>query len=134
MTTTMDTLVVELDNQTELELDQIVEGQVISIAKKAVYVDLAPHGTGIIFGREFLNARDILRNTSIGDTVKGKVVEIENEDGYIELSLKEARQVYNWRRSDLPRTRTFQLTIQGAKAQSKRSQSFSESLRDAPLH
>jgi len=96
MTTTMDTLVVELDNQTELELDQIVEGQVISIAKKAVYVDLAPHGTGIIFGREFLNARDILRNTSIGDTVKGKVVEIENEDGYIELSLKEARQALIW--------------------------------------
>ena len=95
-TEVMDKLVEGLEEQVELELEQIVEGKVINIAKKAVYVDLAPYGTGIIFGREFLNARDILRNTTIGDTVKGKIVEIENEDGYIELSLKEARQALIW--------------------------------------
>lgn len=80
----------------ELQIDQLIEGNVINIGKKAVYVDLSPFGTGVIYGREFLNARDILRNTSIGDTVKGKVVDLENEDGYIELSLKEARQALIW--------------------------------------
>lgn len=100
MTTTnlMDDLVSKLEEeeQIELEAEQIIEGKVLNIAKKAVYVDLAPHGTGIIFGKEFLNARDILRNTSIGDTVKGKITETENEEGYIELSLKEARQALIW--------------------------------------
>lgn len=94
--TTMDKLTETLDEIEPLELDQIVEGQVIAIVKKAVYVDLAPHGTGIIYGREFLNARDILRNITPGDTVKGKIVDMENAEGYIELSLKEARQALIW--------------------------------------
>jgi small subunit ribosomal protein S1 len=79
-----------------VELDQIIEGVVIESAGTAVYVDLPPHGTGIIYGREFLNARDILKNINVGDTVSAKVVEKENKDGYIELSLKEARQALIW--------------------------------------
>lgn len=74
------------------ELGDLVEGPVISIEKSSVYVDLAPFGTGIIYGREFLAARDLIKKISIGDTVAAKVVEKENEDGYVELSLQEARQ------------------------------------------
>jgi small subunit ribosomal protein S1 len=77
-------------------LGDIVEGPVIAIERNAVYVDLAPFGTGIIFGRELLNARDVIRHTNIGDTITAKVVETENENGYIELSLKEARQALIW--------------------------------------
>ena len=77
-------------------LGDIVEGPVIAIERNAVYVDLAPFGTGIIFGRELLNARDVIRHTNIGDTITAKVVETENEHGYIELSLKEARQALIW--------------------------------------
>jgi len=43
-----------------------------------------------------MNARDILRKVSPGDTIASKVVSPENEDGYIELSLKEARQALIW--------------------------------------
>ncbi len=78
------------------EKDQLVEGPVISIMKSSVYVDLAPFGTGIIYGREFISARDIIKKINIGDTIKAKVVETENEDGYIELSLKEAKQALIW--------------------------------------
>lgn len=78
------------------EKEQIVEGRVIGKDKMSVYVDLPPYGTGIIFGREFLNARDVLKKTSIGDTITAKVVDKNNEDGYIELSLKEARQALIW--------------------------------------
>ncbi len=74
----------------------IIEGPVINIDKTAVYVDLAPFGTGIIFGKEFLTARDIIRNINVGDTVAAKIVGSDNEDGYIELSLKEARQAIIW--------------------------------------
>ena len=41
---------------------------------------------------EYILARDIIKKINAGDKVSAKVVEAENEDGYIELSLKEARQ------------------------------------------
>ena len=74
----------------------IVEGPVIAIEKSAVFIDLPPFGTGTIYGREYLNARDILRRVNIGDNIAAKVVDVGNEDGYIELSLKEARQALIW--------------------------------------
>ncbi|MES2749035.1 MAG: S1 RNA-binding domain-containing protein [Patescibacteria group bacterium] len=78
----------------------LVEGTVSAIGRARVYVDLPPFGTGLIFGREYLNARDILRKVSVGDTIAAKVVDVTNEDGYIELSLKEARQALIWADAD----------------------------------
>ena len=78
------------------ELDSLVEGPVIMVKKSSVFVDLAPFGTGIIYGREFINAKDIIKKINLGDIIKAKVVEVENEDGYIELSLKEAKQALTW--------------------------------------
>lgn len=74
----------------------IVEGMVSAVGRARVYIELKPFGTGLIFGREFMNARDILRKVSVGDTIAAKVVDASNEDGYIELSLKEARQALIW--------------------------------------
>lgn len=74
----------------------LVEGRVIDIDKSAAFIDLHPFGTGIIYGREFNIARDIIRGLNIGDEVDAAVVDEENEDGYIELSLKEARQAMIW--------------------------------------
>jgi small subunit ribosomal protein S1 len=89
---------VELLNksQTPPSVDDLIEGTVIGIDKAAVYVDLPPFGTGIIYGREFIQARDIIRKINIGDSVAGKVVAIDNAEGYIEISLKEARQAIIW--------------------------------------
>jgi len=74
----------------------LIEGVVSAIGRARVYVDLPPFGTGLIFGREYMNARDVLRKVSVGDTIAAKVVTIDNEDGYVELSLKEARQALIW--------------------------------------
>lgn len=74
----------------------LVEGTVSAIGRARVYVEIKPFGTGLIFGREYMNARDILRKVSVGDTIAAKVVMASNEDGYIELSLKEARQALIW--------------------------------------
>lgn len=74
----------------------LVEGTVLNIEKAKVYIDLPPYGTGIIYGREYINARDVIKKVSIGDKIAAKVVDVENEDGYIELSLREARQAMIW--------------------------------------
>ena len=82
------------------QLEALVEGPVISIQKSSVFIDLAPFGTGIIYGREFINAREIIRKINIGDTIKAKVVDTDSENGYIELSLKEARQALIWNEAE----------------------------------
>jgi small subunit ribosomal protein S1 len=74
----------------------IVDGVVSAIGRARVYVEIAPFGTGLIYGREFMNARDILRKVSVGDAIAAKVVDVSNADSYIELSLKEARQALIW--------------------------------------
>jgi small subunit ribosomal protein S1 len=93
--------------------DDLVEGPVISIDKGAVYIDLPPFGTGIIYGREFQNARDIIKRINVGDTVAGKVVAIGGKEGYIEISLKEARQAIIWSEAEeaIREKRVFDLPI-----------------------
>ena len=77
-------------------VDDVVEGTVLGIEKSKVYIDIPPFGTGIIYGREYINARDIIKKINVGDTVAGKVISLSNKDGYIEISLKEARQALIW--------------------------------------
>lgn len=98
------------------QVDDVVEGTVLSIDKGAVYIDLPPFGTGIIFGREFMNARDIIKKININDTVAGKVVAIGGKDGYIEISLKEARQALIWSEAEeaIREKRIYELLVTDA--------------------
>ncbi len=77
-------------------IGESIEGPVVAISSGKVYIDLPPFGTGIIYGREYLAARDILKKVALGDIVSAKIVDTENKDGYVELSLKEARQAMIW--------------------------------------
>jgi small subunit ribosomal protein S1 len=76
--------------------DSIVEGAVIAIDKNAIFVDLPPWGTGVIFGKEYINARDIIKKINLGDKITGKIIGSDNKEGYIEISLKEAKQALIW--------------------------------------
>ncbi|MBX4199144.1 S1 RNA-binding domain-containing protein [Candidatus Parcubacteria bacterium] len=98
------------------KVDDVVEGPVLSIDKGALYIDLPPFGTGIIYGREFMNARDIVKRVNVGDTVAGKVVGMGGKDGYIEISLKEARQALIWSEAEeaIRDKRIYELAITDA--------------------
>ena len=74
----------------------IVEGPVISLDRARLYIDLPPFGTGVIYGREYMNAREVIKRTNVGDRIAAKVLSVNAKDGYIELSLKEARQAVLW--------------------------------------
>ncbi len=97
-------------------VEDLIEGPVISIDKGAVYIDLPPFGTGIIFGREFQNARDIIKKINVGDIIAGKVVSIGGKEGYIEISLKEARQALIWSEAEeaIREKRVYELAISDA--------------------
>lgn len=79
-----------------LRVGETLEGRVIGTGRSAVFLDLGAFGTGIVYGANFYEAKDILKNTKTGDKVLVKIVDIENEDGYIELSLTQAREELSW--------------------------------------
>ncbi len=78
------------------KVGDLVEGTIIELVRGRLYVDLPPFGAGLIYGREYLNAADVLRKANPGDLITAKVVDPAGLDGYIELSLKEARQAAIW--------------------------------------
>lgn len=95
------------------QMDDVVEGPVVAIGRAKVYVDLHPWGSGIIYGREYLSARETLKNVNVGDMVTAKVVSDENKDGYVELSLREARQALIWNEAEvaLQKKTVFELPV-----------------------
>jgi small subunit ribosomal protein S1 len=95
---------------------EVVEGKVIGIEKSRVYIDLAPYGTGLIYGKEFITARDVIKKINIGDTVSAKIVTTDNKEGYVELSLKEARQALIWDEAEkaIAEKTVFELPVQEA--------------------
>ena len=94
----------------------LVEGKVIISSHGKVFVDLPPFGTGIIYGREYINARDVIKKINPGDTIAAKIVDFENPDGYIELSLKEARQALIWNEAEaaIREKKVFELAVKEA--------------------
>ena len=75
----------------------LVEGKVVARDRSSLFIDLGIQGTGIIYGREFYEAKNAIKSLQIGDTVFAKIVELENEDGYRELSLIDATKDLNWK-------------------------------------
>lgn len=71
-------------------IGEIIEGRVVGMKRAAVYLDLGIQGTGIIYGREFFDAKNILRDLKIGDKIFAKIIDLENEEGYFELSITQA--------------------------------------------
>lgn len=75
---------------------EIAEGLVVEKKGGMLFVDLGTKGIGVVYGREYKAAEDIIKPLNPGDMVNAKIVEMDNEDGYIELSLKEAGDEKRW--------------------------------------
>jgi len=78
------------------KIGEIVEGEVIGKGRSSVFLSLGNWGAGIIYGKEFYEAKDNLKNLKIGDNIFTKIIDAENEEGYIELSLNKAGKELAW--------------------------------------
>ncbi len=75
-----------------------IEGRVIGADSKAVYLDLEMFGAGIVYGKEVRDGFGANRKKlGIGDTVTAVILDLENEDGYVELSVREAVLEEAWK-------------------------------------
>lgn len=79
-----------------LKAGDLVEGVLMKQGMKVAYFDLGSLGTGIVYGIEYTNASSILKSLEEGEKVLAKIVEAENDDGYVELSLAEAGKQKMW--------------------------------------
>ncbi len=75
---------------------EIVKGKVLGKEKMALFVDLGPRGVGVIRGEEFLLSKNQIKDLNPGDEVEAKVIYIDQEDGYIGLSLRQIREEEIW--------------------------------------
>ncbi len=76
----------------------LVEGTVISLYKNKILVDIDGIATGMISGREAKDSENTLDSIQLGEKVSAYVIEGENEEGYIVLSLRKANQEKTWKK------------------------------------
>ena len=74
----------------------VLVGEVMSSSKNNILVDLGSLGTGIIYPSEFYDNPNLHRSLKNGDQISVILLELENEDGYRELSLKQAQRTTAW--------------------------------------
>lgn len=90
-TITMDELL-EQEKVQQLTQGETVDGQVLSVKKHEVMIDLGPLGVGLVPRREVGFNRDL----KAGDEVTASVVDTELDNGYALLSLRKAAKDRGW--------------------------------------
>jgi small subunit ribosomal protein S1 len=73
-----------------------IQGTVLDIGTNAMYIDLGPIGTGVVLGEELHDGFGTIKTLKKGDGVTATVITTNTEDGYIELSLKQASEDKVW--------------------------------------
>lgn len=92
-------LMKELLNNFKFSLPQkgaVLDGQVISVSLSNILIDLGALGTGIIYPKEFYDDSERQKKVKPGQKVKTVLLELENEEGFRELSLKKAQMQTAW--------------------------------------
>lgn len=81
-----------------LKPGDMVEGIIISVTKNEVYLNLPGYGVGVVRGRELYDDQATLNSLKPGDTIEASVVETENREGNVELSLRQAGHERVWQK------------------------------------
>ena len=98
------------------KVGEIVEGEIIGKEQGTLFLNLGALGTGIIYGKEFFEAKENLKDLKIGEKILVKIINLENEEGYIELSLNQASKELAWQtlKEKKEGNETLKVKIQGA--------------------
>lgn len=78
------------------QVGEDVTGVVLEIGTSNLFVDLGSIGTGIVLGEELNDGFETVKKLSVGDEVTATVIDLNNEDGYIELSMRAAAEDAVW--------------------------------------
>ncbi len=95
---------------------ELIEGIVIFKGKNKMLIDLNGVSTGIVSGRELRDSMNTFRELNVGDVVASLVLEEENDEGMVVLSLRMASQQKAWDRFNkmIQDDKTMKFTAQEA--------------------
>ncbi len=95
---------------------ELIEGIVIFKGKNKMLIDLNGVSTGIVSGRELRDSMNTFRELNVGDIVASLVLEEENDEGMVVLSLRMASQQKAWDRFNkmIEDDKTMKFTAQEA--------------------
>lgn len=87
--------------KTDIDLPKpgsVVQGEILSVSKNAVMIDLGSLGTGIVYPGEFYDNTSLQKALQAGQQISAVFLDIEDEDGlgYRDLSLKRAQRTTAW--------------------------------------
>lgn len=77
----------------QLSQGEVIEGTVLAAHKHEIWVDLGPHGVGLVVRREIGHGN---RDLNKGDDIIASVLEPELDEGYVLLSLRKAAKDRGW--------------------------------------
>jgi small subunit ribosomal protein S1 len=84
---TMSTLLSTITDPTVLKVGDKVSGEIIFLAKNQVILSVPNIGLGMVRGKELYN-EEYLAKLKMNETIEAVVVDLDNEQGYIELSFR----------------------------------------------
>jgi small subunit ribosomal protein S1 len=93
--TDMDALM-DLNEVSIPRVGDVIDGTIIDISASIVLLDIGPIGTGMVIGREAKSGLAEDDKLRAGSEVTATVIDLDNDDGYIELSIREASYERAW--------------------------------------
>ncbi|MDF1498232.1 MAG: S1 RNA-binding domain-containing protein [Patescibacteria group bacterium] len=78
-------------------IGDIIEGNVIEMGSNIIYIDLGPIGTGAIYGYGKFSGLNMFKNLKPGSPISATITDLENDDGYVEMSLKQTSLEMVWK-------------------------------------
>jgi len=94
----MDKLLMDAPEPLRVRPGEAVEGRVVFRGKNKLLIDINGIAVGIVSGRELRDSFNTFRELKVGDEVTALVLEDENDEGMIVLSLRMASQQKAWDR------------------------------------
>jgi small subunit ribosomal protein S1 len=97
----MDTLDLDLLSFSQLRQGDTIEGTIVSISPNQVLVAIPYKADAVVDPRELERlGKDFLESIAIGDPISAVVVQPEDRDGNVVISLARAQQEQDWRQAE----------------------------------
>ncbi|MGB2791447.1 MAG: S1 RNA-binding domain-containing protein, partial [Candidatus Moraniibacteriota bacterium] len=77
-------------------IGDVLQGTIIEVGSNFALIDLGPLGTGTVLGKEMRDGLAGGVKVKKGDSVSATLIDLENDDGVIELSIREASYDKSW--------------------------------------
>lgn len=91
----------ELPNLAKLKEGDVIDATLIKKEPRSLFFSVGKFGTGIVYGVEMQNAKEIVKSLKVGDRVSAKIDSLDGEGGFVELSLSEADRQKGWQQAKL---------------------------------